>query len=175
MQKTFTYQQSKAAGKGPVAARFAREFEFYSRGSVKKIEEGRSLMPRFSRDGLITCVTQDAASSDVLMLGYMNREALSLTIASGYAHYWSHSRKRLWHKGERSGQAQQVESIYVDDDQDCVLLKVRMTGGAACHVGYRSCFYRRLVTTDARTRFKLEFIEHAKVYDPAAAYGDNHE
>lgn len=175
MQREIQYRLIKDAGKGPVAGWFTRELAFSVRGSLKQIEEGCRLMPEFSGDGLIPCVAQDAVSGEVLMLGYMNREALSLTITSGYAHYWSRSRKRLWHKDERSGRTQQVESIYIDDDQDCVLLKVRLTGAAVWHVCYRSCFFRRLVTTGMRARFKLEFVEQAKVYGPVQAYGGKHE
>jgi len=175
MKRKIQYQPIKDAGKGPVAEKFTRELAFPVRGSPEQIEEGRRLMPEFSGDGLIPCVAQDAASGDVLMLGYMNREALSLTITSGYAHYWSRTRRKLWHKGERSGQSQKVESIYVDDDQDCILIKVSLTAGASCHVGYRSCFFRRLVATGKRAHFKLEFVEQTKVYDPVQAYEGNHE
>jgi len=120
--------------------------------------------------GLLPAIVQHADSGRVLMLGYMNREALSLTIQSGYAHYWSRSRRRLWRKGERSGQQQRVESILIDDDQDCVLLKVELTGGASCHVGYRSCFFRQLKVAGRRTDFSLRFLESVKVYNPAQAY-----
>lgn len=126
-------------------------------------------MPWFGPDGLIACIAQDAFTGEVLMLGCMNREALSLTIQSGYAHYWSRSRRRLWSKGERSGQQQRVESILIDDDQDCVLLKVELTGGASCDVGYRSCFFRQLKVAGRRTDFSLRFLESVKVYNPAQA------
>lgn len=169
---TVEYCKVEHTTSGFIAERFSRPLRFPVRRSLKEIEEGGRLMPKFGDDGLIPCVTQDAVTGEVLMLGYMNREALSLTIQSRYAHYWSRSRGRLWHKGERSGQAQQVEEIYVDDDQDCVLIKVRLTAGASCHVGYRSCFFRRLAASAARGRFKLDFVEDAKVYDPAHAYQD---
>lgn len=148
-----------------------RSLSFPERGSVPEIEEGGRLMPKFDAAGLIACVTQDAASGEVLMLGYMNREALSRTIVTGYAHYFSRARQQLWRKGERSGQAQRVCALHIDDDQDCVLLKVELTGGASCHAGYRSCFFRRLIMAEGRTDFALDFLETHKVYDPQAAYG----
>lgn len=154
-----------------VAQRYSRELPFPTRRDLRSVEEGELLMPRFGDDGLVPCIAQDAVSGEVLMLGYMNREALSLTITSNYAHYWSRSRRQLWVKGERSGQTQQVEQILIDDDQDCVLLKVSLTGGASCHVGYRSCFFRQLVVSNGSTSFRLRFLEDEKVYDPAQAYG----
>jgi phosphoribosyl-AMP cyclohydrolase len=145
---------------------------FPKRASIRQIEEGELLMPRFSSNGLIPCVTQDARTGEVLMLGYMNREALSLTIQTCLAHYWSRSRSKLWHKGECSGQSQEVREILIDDDQDCVLIKVHLTGGASCHVGYRSCFFRKLDVPKASAPFRLRFLEHSKIYDPIKAYGE---
>ena len=172
-------QADKLTGKGksrssakPARESLSSELTFPKRGSVRQIEEGALFMPRFSSNGLIPCVTQDARSGEVLMLGYMNREALSLTIQTGFAHYWSRSRSKLWRKGERSGQSQKVREILIDDDQDCVLVKVHLTGGASCHVGYRSCFFRKLDDAKERTPFKLRFLEHRKVYDPIKAYGE---
>jgi len=157
--------------RGYVAQRYTQELPFPTRRDVQSIEEGDLLMPCFGEDGLVPCITQDADTGEVLMLGYMNRQALSFTITSGYAHYWSRSRRQLWAKGERSGQSQQVEQILIDDDQDCVLVKVRLTGGASCHVGYRSCFFRELEVSNRSTSFRLRFLEDEKVYDPAQAYG----
>ncbi len=145
--------------------------QFPPRGNVAEVEEGDCLQPLFDERGLIPCIAQDAASGEVLMLGWMNREALALTIETGYAHYWSRSRLKLWRKGEQSGQAQAVEAILIDDDQDCLLIKVRLTGGASCHVGYRSCFYRALAWQPGTTDFRLRFLETHKVYDPVVAYG----
>ena len=99
--------------------------EFPARGSVAEVEEGHRFMPRFDEAGLLPCVTQDAATGEVLMLGYMNRESLTKTLETGYAHYWSRSRQTLWRKGEQSGQSQLVKRLRVDDDQDCVLLQVQ--------------------------------------------------
>ena len=148
---------------------------FPERGNLNHVEEGQQLQALFDDKGLIPVVTQDSGSLEVLMVGWMNREALEKTIASGLAHYWSRARSRLWRKGERSGQAQIVESILIDDDQDCLLIKVRLTGGASCHVGYRSCFFRRLNITHGTTDFSLTFLESKKVYDPAQVYGEIHD
>lgn len=145
--------------------------QFPERGSVQEIEEGDRLQALFDERGLIPCIAQDAVSGEVLMLGWMNREALALTLETGQAHYWSRSRQRLWRKGEQSGQGQIVEQVLIDDDQDCVLIKVRLTGGASCHVGYRSCFFRALAWQPGKTDFRLRFLETEKVYDPVAAYG----
>ena len=106
-------------------------------------EEGPEFAPRFSSDGLLTCVTVDADDGVVLMVAHMNAEALEKTLASGVVHYWSRSRNTLWRKGDTSGQTQTLVELRVDCDQDAVLLKVDVQGdGGACHVGFRSCFYR---------------------------------
>ncbi|MCO5100775.1 MAG: phosphoribosyl-AMP cyclohydrolase [Burkholderiaceae bacterium] len=99
---------------------------------------------RWNADGLVTAVAQDAASGDLLMLAWMNRESLAETAATGRAVYWSRSRSRLWRKGEESGHVQRVREIRLDCDGDAVLLKVEQHGGIACHTGRRSCFFRRL-------------------------------
>ena len=107
------------------------------------------------------------------MVGYMNAEALSRTISTGEAHYWSRSRQVLWHKGATSGLVQKVRELLVDDDQDCIWLRVDVTGGASCHVGYRSCFYRRS-RRSARpgdgSPMPLEFTMTDKVFDPELVY-----
>jgi phosphoribosyl-AMP cyclohydrolase len=109
------------------------------------LERGAVLAPRFNRDGLIAAVATDAATGEVLMLAWMNAEALRRTLDTGEAHYFSRSRQSLWKKGETSGQVQAVQEIRVDCDQDAVWLKVSPAGdGGACHVGFRSCFYRRV-------------------------------
>jgi phosphoribosyl-AMP cyclohydrolase len=108
-------------------------------------EEGTAFAPRFSADGLVACVTIDAASGEVLMLAHMNAEALDKTLASGTMHYWSRSRGKLWRKGETSGQLQSLVELRVDCDQDALLARVKVAGdGGACHTGRRSCFYRRV-------------------------------
>jgi phosphoribosyl-AMP cyclohydrolase len=117
--------------------------------SKQDLERGQTLAPRFDPSGLIAAVAVDADRGDVLMLAWMNAEALSLTIETGQAHYYSRSRQTLWKKGETSGQVQTVVEIRVDCDQDAVLLRVHPEGdGGACHVGFRSCFYR--VVEDGR-------------------------
>ena len=112
---------------------------FSDRLSVEQVEEGSMLSPKFDERGLIACVTTDINSGELLMHAYMNSEALKKT---GEAHYWSRSRQQLWHKGATSGLVQTVREMRIDDDQDCVWLRVEVKGGASCHVGYRSCFYR---------------------------------
>jgi phosphoribosyl-AMP cyclohydrolase len=107
------------------------------------IDESLRFTPRWNADGLITAVAVDAASGAVLMVAHMNTQALAATIATGEAHYWSRSRRELWHKGATSGAIQRVVEIRVDCDQDCLLLRVE-PAGPACHTGRRSCFYRKL-------------------------------
>lgn len=113
--------------------------------SKHDLERGSALAPRFNADGLVVAVAQHADSGEILMLAWMNAEALKLTVETSIAHYFSRSRNALWKKGETSGQLQDVVELRVDCDQDAVLLKVRPRGdGGACHVGFRSCFYRVL-------------------------------
>ena len=112
-------------------------------GDSAALEEGAALTPRFNADGLIAAIATDAGSGEVLMLAWMNAEALRLTLETGLAHYFSRSRQALWKKGETSGQLQSVAEMRIDCDQDAVWLKVRVGGdGGACHTGRRSCFYR---------------------------------
>ncbi|MBN2133035.1 MAG: phosphoribosyl-AMP cyclohydrolase [Sedimentisphaerales bacterium] len=132
----------------------------------KQIEEGLEFVPKFNADGLITAIAQDAETGQVLMVAYMNREALDRTIATGRATYFSRSRQKLWKKGEESGHVQTVKQILVDCDQDCLILKVAVDAGQ-CHVGYQSCFYRAL---KPNTEKDLQLIAE-KVYDPKATYG----
>ena len=155
-----------------------RPIAFQERTSVEQVEEGIDLAPKFDDRGLITAVTTDAGTGELLMQGYMNAEALRLTIETGEAHYYSRSRQALWHKGATSGLVQRVVELMIDDDQDCIWLKVDVAGGASCHVGYRSCFYRRIpVGSDyearqADGRIGLEFTDDEKVFDPKDVYGD---
>ncbi len=152
--------------------------KFQSRNSIEQVEEGNDLAPKFNDRGLITVVTTDADSGEVLMQGYMNAEALQLTITSGEAHYYSRSRQTLWHKGATSGLIQSVRELLIDDDQDCIWLKVDVTGGASCHVGYRSCFYRKVPTgsdfsaKQSEGHIELEWTDTEKVFDPEEVYGD---
>ncbi|MEM6415221.1 MAG: phosphoribosyl-AMP cyclohydrolase [Pseudomonadota bacterium] len=147
---------------------------FAERTSIEQVEEGSTLAPKFDDDGLIACVTTAEASGEVLMLGYMNREALQKTISTGEAHYWSRSRSCLWHKGATSGLTQEVVEMRIDDDQDAVWLRVRVAGsGASCHVGYRSCFYRTIKLGEGSGEpTQLVFEETEKTFDPKAVYGD---
>ena len=123
------------------------------RGSTEEIERGDRLMPRFDADGLIPAIATHADSGAVLMLAFMNEEALRLTLESGVAHYWSRSRGALWKKGDTSGQLQVVAEVRVDCDQDAILLRVRPQGdGGCCHVGFPTCFYRRAEITSEGVR-----------------------
>jgi phosphoribosyl-AMP cyclohydrolase len=111
-----------------------------------RLEEGEAFTPKFGDDGLIVCVTVEAATREILMVAYMNRLALDRTLDTGIAHYWSRSRQALWRKGDTSGQTQKVVSVSVDCDQDALMLAVEPGGdGKACHTGRKSCFYRRVV------------------------------
>lgn len=147
---------------------------FAKRTSIKQVEEGHELSPKFDDHGLIPCVTTDVDSGEVLMLGYMNREALQRTIETGEAHYWSRARQQLWHKGATSGLVQKVSELRIDDDQDAVWLRVKVQGsGASCHVGFRSCFYRSVPVGGAhQSNQQLVFVESSKTFDPKVVYGD---
>jgi phosphoribosyl-AMP cyclohydrolase len=113
--------------------------------------------------GLVPAIVQDHETGEVLMLAYMNQEAWDKTLATGRAHFWSRSRKKLWCKGETSGHIQEVREVYVDCDLDTVLLRVHQVGGAACHEGYRSCFYRKVEGGNLK-------VAGARVFDPKEVY-----
>ncbi|MGQ9922104.1 MAG: phosphoribosyl-AMP cyclohydrolase [Desulfobacca sp.] len=115
-------------------------------------------------NGLVPAIIQDEASGEILMLGFMNQEAWDKTQSSGRVHFYSRGRQKLWCKGETSGHVQLVKEIYVDCDDDAVLVKVKQVGGAACHTGYRSCFYRQV--KDGRPQ-----VVGVKVFDPKEVYG----
>jgi phosphoribosyl-AMP cyclohydrolase len=134
-----------------------------------EIEEGLALAPRFDADGLITCVATDARSGAVLMVAHMNREALTRTIETGEAWYYSRSRRKLWKKGESSGHVQRVTEMRVDCDQDAVWIKVEQQGPGACHTGRRSCFYRAVPLGKAGS-VALEFRDADRTFDPAKVY-----
>lgn len=140
---------------------------FASRGDSHAIEEGTDLAPKFDAQGLIPAIAADAASGTVLMMAWMDAAALSATIETGEAHFYSRSRKAMWRKGESSGHVQRVREIRLDCDQDTVLLLVDQEGPGACHVGYESCFFRRV--TPAGDGVVLETVG-AKAYDPHAVY-----
>jgi len=116
-----------------------------------------------SKDGLLPAIVQDAASGDVLMLAYINKESWEKSISTGKAHFWSRSRQQLWLKGESSGHVQLIKEILVDCDRDTVVFKVEQVGGAACHKGYGSCFYRLVEEGGLR-------IISERVFDPAVVY-----
>ncbi|WP_290818896.1 phosphoribosyl-AMP cyclohydrolase [Aquidulcibacter sp.] len=129
----------------------AASTSFPQAGSTQVLERGLDLMPRFDADGLIPAVAQSAETGEVLMLAWMNGEALRLTLETGIAHYWSRSRQSLWKKGETSGQVQHVQELRIDCDQDAVVMKVKVDGdGGCCHVGFQSCFYRAVADKDGR-------------------------
>jgi phosphoribosyl-AMP cyclohydrolase len=146
---------------------------FAPRRSVEQVEEGAELAPKFDERGLIAAVTTDHSSGELLMQGFMDAEALRKTIETGEAHYFSRSRQAIWHKGATSGLVQRVRELLIDDDQDCVWLRVEVAAsGASCHVGYRSCFYRRVPLGEDSAGKPLEFTTHEKLFDPATVYGD---
>jgi phosphoribosyl-AMP cyclohydrolase len=144
--------------------------KFGERKSVYEVEEGITLAPKFDQNGLIPVITTSAKTGEVLMHGYMNKEALQLTIQNKEAYYWSRSRNALWHKGATSGLTQKIQSIRIDDDQDTIWLIVNVEGsGASCHVGYRSCFYRSIIL-DNDNNVELKFEEDKKLFDPEIVY-----
>ncbi len=145
---------------------------FQARRSVEQVEEGTDFAPKFGPDGLMPCITTDLKTGEVLMLGWMNAEALRQTIETGEAHYFSRARQTLWRKGATSGLVQRVAEARIDDDQDAIWLRVEVAGsGASCHVGYRSCFYRSVPTGHDAGR-PLTFLEENKTFDPGEVYGD---
>ncbi|MBI4227319.1 MAG: phosphoribosyl-AMP cyclohydrolase [Candidatus Omnitrophica bacterium] len=122
-------------------------------------------LPAFDQHELIPAIIQDAANGQVLMVAYMNREAFQKTLATGHAHFYSRSRKKLWKKGEESGHVQEIRSVAVDCDGDAILVKVVQHGGGACHAGYRTCFYR--TSSDGRAWS----VSEPKIFDPDKVYG----
>jgi phosphoribosyl-AMP cyclohydrolase len=143
---------------------------FAERGSKEQIEEGTELSPKFDSQGLIPVVATDDETGDVLMFAYMNRESLARTIEIGEAVYYSRSRQELWHKGATSGHVQKVLDLRIDCDQDALWMRVRQQGGGACHVGFKSCFYRS-IPVGAPGPVTLQFDEDGKAFDPNAVYG----
>ena len=126
--------------------------------------ESTSAEPDFAKgDGLLPAIAQDVETGDILMLAYMNAESYAETLETGRAVYFSRSRSKLWRKGEESGNVQQVDSIYLDCDQDTILVKVRQIGDAACHKGYRSCFFRQVTPEGLK-------IVGDRIFDPEEVY-----
>jgi phosphoribosyl-AMP cyclohydrolase len=135
-----------------------------------QLEEGTAFAPRFDAAGLVTVITVEATTNDVLMLAHMNAQALALTMETGIAHYWSRSRGKIWKKGETSGEVQEVVELRTDCDQDAMILVVNQTGvGAACHTGRKSCFYRRATLNEGKTM--LEDTGLPKLFNPRDVYG----
>ena len=147
---------------------------FKKRDSIKEIEEGKYLAPKFDEKGLIPVVTTDFKTGVILMHGYMNIEALIKTIETKEAHYWSRSRKKIWHKGQISGFVQKIKEIRIEDDQDSVWISVDIGKGASCHVGYRSCFYRSIPLGKIKNtnKLKMKFKEKKKIFNPKKVYKD---
>ena len=147
---------------------------FKKRDNIREVEEGKYLSPKFDENGLIPVITTDFRTGDLLMHGYMNDEALKKTIETKEAHYWSRSRKKIWHKGQVSGFVQKIKEMRIDDDQDSIWLSVDIGAGASCHVGYRSCFYRSIPLGKIKNDQDLEikFKEKKKIFDPKKIYKD---
>ncbi len=145
---------------------------FKKRHTIKEVEEGKYLSPKFDENDLMPVITSDFETGDILMHGYMNSEALKKTIETKEAHYWSRSRKKIWHKGDVSGFVQKVKEIRIDDDQDSVWLSVDIGNGSSCHVGYRSCFYRSIPLGKIKNEeeLEMEFKEKEKIFDPEKVY-----
>ncbi len=147
---------------------------FKKRDNIVAVEEGKYLAPKFNKNGLIPVVTTDFQTGSVLMHGYMNDEALKKTIETKEAHYWSRSRKKIWHKGQVSGFVQKIKEMRIDDDQDSIWISVEIGDGASCHVGYKSCFYRSipLGKIDNTKKIEINFEEKEKIFDPKKVYKD---
>ena len=140
---------------------------FTKRKSIKQVEEGKDLAPKFDKFGLIPVIATDFKNNNVLMHGYMNRQALKKTIETGEVYYWSRARKVLWHKGAISGFIQKVKEIRIDDDQDAVWVKVDTK--ASCHVGYKSCFYRS-IPIKSKIKIRMVFKDKKKIFNPKKVY-----
>ena len=146
---------------------------FKDRKSIEQVEESCELAPKFDENGLIVVTTIDSETNEILMVGYMNQEALQKTIETKEAHYYSRSRDVIWHKGASSGYIQKINEILIDDDQDALCIKVNIgENGASCHVGYKSCFYRKIDLEDTANKPGLEFTSDKKIFDPKEVYGD---
>ena len=153
--------------------------EFVKRVSIEQVEESLDLAPKFDTNGVIPCVTVHCQTQEVLMFAYMNEEAMKLTISTGFVHYWSRSREKIWKKGETSGMFQEVKRMLIDDDQDCLVVEVVLSAptkggeGASCHVGYRSCFYREVPLGESSdSKRSLKLLEKKKLFDPDKIYKD---
>ena len=148
---------------------------FKKRTSVEQIEESLDLCPKFNDQKLLPCITVEEKTREILMFSFINRSAFRKSIETKMAHYFSRTRKSIWLKGESSGMFHHIKNMFIDDDQDCVIFEVRLTkptkGGkkASCHVGYKSCFYRKIVKSKDGEVI-LKFIENEKSFDPEKVY-----
>ena len=159
----------KTAAPKPAAE---KTYRFAQRTSPEKVEAGHVFAPKFDEDGLITCIVTDAWSSDVLMVAYMNAQALGRTIDTKQAWFYSRSRKSLWRKGEQSGHGLRVVEMRVDCDQDTLWIRVEQIGPGVCHTGRRTCFYRSVhLDEPASPSTTLEFRDGEMVFDPKEVYG----
>ncbi len=147
---------------------------FAPRPGKDVLETGTVFSPKFDETGILPAIATDAKTGDVLMLAYMNEQALALSIETGIAHYWSRSRNKLWKKGETSGNTQKIVELRTDCDQDAIWMKVEPQGlGAACHVGYKSCFFRAIPTgTPPLDNLQMDYCEEAPLFDPNEVYGE---
>lgn len=153
---------------------------FATRGSHDALEAGVDFAPKFDEHGLIPCITTHAESGEVLMFAFMNDLALAKTIETGYVHYWSRSRGKLWFKGESSGMTQKVVQMLTDCDQDCIVIRAIVGAASAdpstqasCHVGYRNCFYREIAVGELPDQGPVQLkVVQEKVFDPDVVYGD---
>ena len=140
-------------------------------GSPRELEQGLTLSPKFDGQGGMAAVATDAESGEVLMLAWMNAEALALTIRTGEAHFWSRSRRRIWKKGEESGNVLEVIEMRTDCDQDAIWMRVKISGhGAACHTGHRTCFYRSIPVGQDSGTAELHHSGTPRAFDPASVY-----
>lgn len=136
----------------------------------KQLEESLTFAPRFDENGLIPCITTSAKTGTVLMLAWVNDEAIRQSIKTGQAHYWSRSRQKLWHKGEHSGNTQKIIEMRTDCDQDCLWISVEMTEEASCHTGRQSCFYRAIDLKEGANSGQMHFIDADRLFDPNKVY-----
>ncbi len=148
------------------------QLRFAQRGDKEQVEHGLQLAPKFDAHGLMPAIATDYETGELLMVAYMNEESLKQTIALGEAVYYSRSRQEIWHKGATSGHVQKVKEIRIDCDQDALWLRVEQLGGGACHVGYRSCFYRAVdrEALKSDTPVPLKLAESDKAFDPDDVY-----
>ena len=150
------------------------KIQFNKRTSIVEIEEGYKLCPKFNKDNLLPCITVETKTKEILMFSYINKLAFKKSIETKKAHYFSRSRESIWLKGETSGMFHNIKKMFIDDDQDCVIFEVKLAkptkGGkaASCHVGYKSCFYRKIEYKEGQA--SLKFTEKKKSFNPEKVY-----